>query len=130
MKNDLKDILNEKELQNNPFRVPENYFDTLSERIMQRIDEEESKNLNAQKAKKIRFFQLPTMRWAAAVACVAVVGATSLFYVSNKNNATIASQVTDTATIHQASIEGDYVMDAMDYAMFDNQDIYQLLAEE
>lgn len=129
MNNDFKDIFDNKELQNNPFKVPENYFDTLTERIMNRIPEENS-IANAEKQKKGRILSLRSLRWAAAIACFFVVGATSVFYVSNNGSSSLATNNADTMSLPILSADNDIVTEAADYTMLDNEDMYQLLAEE
>lgn len=52
----------------NPFRVPEHYFDDLTERVMNRVEEEEK----AKKKGFVRFFR-PYMGWVAVFVTVLVL---------------------------------------------------------
>lgn len=89
----------------NPFKVPEHYFDTLPGKVMNRI---------ARRRRRIVIF-----RWAAA-AMVAGIVATSAFMLqpSTAEQATVAE--TD---------NGKYIEDALEYTMIDNLDIASYLTE-
>lgn len=126
MNNDLKDILDNKELEKFPFKVPENYFDTLTERIMSNIPEEVAKETG----KRRNIFTLRPLRWAASIACVMVISATSMFYVTKHNSNSIAINTSDTVGMKSHTAQDDIMTEAAEYTMLDNQDIYMLLAEE
>ena len=117
----------------NPFKTPEGYFDTLSERIMARIDEEETKAAEekadtVQVAEVVSLKQKKTsvinyaIRWAvAAAACLALVfvGA-DYFSEENKSiaqNQTVAEEYDD-----------EYAEDMISYSMMDESDVYCYLA--
>lgn len=119
----------------NPFKTPEGYFDTLSDRIMARIDEEEAKTAeekteSAQVARVVSMKQKKssvisyTIRWAvAAAACLALVFiGVDYFGVENKtiaHNQTIAEEYDD-----------EYGEDMISYSMMDESDVYCYLAGE
>lgn len=124
MNNDLNDILDPKVVASNPFKVPKDYFSTLNSRIMDAIPEEQG-NTQLVVAKTIRFKQL---RWAAVITCLLVAGisiALQELRVSgvDETNAEIASQ-------YLSASDDDAITQAADYTMMDNQDVYQLLAED
>ena len=117
----------------NPFKTPEGYFDTLSERIMARIDEEETKTAE-KKAETVQVAEVVSLkqkktsvinyaiRWAvAAAACLALVfvGA-DYFREENKSiaqNQTVAEEYDD-----------EYAEDMISYSMMDESDVYCYLA--
>jgi len=117
----------------NPFKTPEGYFDTLSERIMARIDEEETKTAEekaetTQVAEVVSLKQKKTsvvsyaIRWAvAAAACLALVFVgVDYFGEENKSiaqNQTVAEEYDD-----------EYAEDMISYSMMDESDVYCYLA--
>ena len=117
----------------NPFKTPEGYFDTLSDRIMARIDEEEAKTTEkksetAQVAKVVSMKQKNAsvfkyaIRWAiAAAACLALVFVgVDYFGEGNKTiaqNQTVAEEYDD-----------EYAEDMISYSMMDESDVYCYLA--
>lgn len=117
----------------NPFKTPEGYFDTLSDRIMARIDEEEAKTTEkksetAQIAKVVSMKQKNAsvfkyaIRWAiAAAACLALVFVgVDYFGEENKTiaqNQTVAEEYDD-----------EYAEDMISYSMMDESDVYCYLA--
>ena len=107
--------LKERVGQKNPFRTPEGYFDQFTANIMAQLPERqpmESKSV----AKKVA---MPIRHWFYAAACVAALLVTAFsFHFHN------------TADNQQQAFSETYIDEAADYAMLDNTDIYQLLAEE
>ena len=71
-----QDIL---ENNNNPFAVPEGYFDTLQERIMNRIQDEE-KHL---KTKRRIFKMTPFRTLVAAAACILIIFTVATIYTKH-----------------------------------------------
>lgn len=96
----------------NPFRVPEGYFDSLAAEVMQKLPEQTS----ARRPLTVR------MRpWLAAAACLVGVLFTATIYLLSPDGATQAPVTTTSA-------EDTYVEDVADYVMADNYDIYACLA--
>lgn len=125
MNNDLNDIFDKKQLEGNPFKVPNGYFETLNSRIMENVAQYEK--LHGKKETiKAKHISMRPFRWAAACACVLVV-ATSAFIFSNKYN---ESQDVVATTQQYAAVSDDAFNQAADYTMLDNHDMYQMLAEE
>lgn len=93
-----------------PFMVPDGYFDTLTDRIMQNVPEAESS----------RRFILHPMRWAAVAACVAVMWS-AYVYVDG-----MSAVEADTVLIAdtESDVEEDY-----SYAIIGNGDILTYLDE-
>lgn len=123
MNNDLNDIFDKKQLEGNPFKVPNGYFETLNSRIMDNVAQYEK--LHGKKETiKAKHVSMHPLRWAAACACVLVVAA-SAFIFSNKYN-----ESQDVVATTQQYSSDDAFNQAADYTMLDNHDIYQMLAEE
>ena len=108
----------------NPFRVPEGYFDRLTADVMARLPERQSENPKEEKtARRIQLRR----SWlaAASVAVVAIVG--TLVYFNRLNPADTADkQVAAVA----APVSDSYIDEAADYLMIDHQDIYACLTSE
>ena len=125
MNNDLNNILDKKQLEQSPFRVPEGYFDTLNTRIMDKVAKQASaqKDEKPVKAKKVH---MHVLRWAAACACVLIVGASAVIYTFKDTD---TPEVPETAQQSITTSE-DAFNQAADYTMLDNHDMYMMLAEE
>lgn len=105
--------IKEKFGQQNPFRVPEGYFDQLTERVMNQLPESRHES---------RVVRLRSWFYAAAcVAALAVTGLTYHFHQQAEEQAMVASVDTNT--------DNTYIDEAADYAMLDNTEIYACLAE-
>ena len=112
--------LKERVGQENPFRTPEGYFDQFTANIMAqlpdkapRVDAESQQPV----AKKVA---MPFRHWFYAAACVAALVVTAVTFHFHEVD----------APQQQMAVSESYIDEAADYAMLDNMDIYQLLAEE
>lgn len=102
--------IQELEGKNNPFLVPEGYFENFNERLFDRLPQ-------TQKAKTVRLMPR-LLRYAAAV--VVVLGVGSALYWNHSQSAFLASnEVT----------QEEYYNDALDYIMVDNMEIAEYLTE-
>ena len=102
--------LRERVGQKNHFRTPDGYFDQFATRMMAQLPEQ---------APVARRISISARRWLYAAACVAalvVLGVSFLFHQEDQQQ--------------QVAVSESYIDEAVDYAMLDNADIYQLLAEE
>ena len=114
--------LKERVGQKNPFHTPEGYFDQFTANIMAQLPEQTShahRQVVDQHfvAKKVT---MPVRHWFYAAACVAALVATAFsFHFHEQADGQQQTVVSET-----------YMDEAADYAMLDNMDIYQLLAEE
>ncbi|MBR0049396.1 MAG: hypothetical protein IJP74_08785 [Prevotella sp.] len=106
----------------NAFRVPDGYFDTLTQRVMEQLPAEEPK------AKVIRpVFTARLKAMVAAAACVAAVVFGGVLLFNNTEHHDQLSAMAHSETVE----ESDYYFDeAADYAMMDNHDIYACLMSE
>lgn len=123
------EILDRPYRDNGAYRVPDEYFNTLGQRIMDSVDAaEKEKKTSATKHGKHVFRLTPRIRYAAA-ACLAglFIGAGALTYFahSDNNSATTAENASQ-----QTTVSDDYVKECMDYAMLDNNDVYMYLADQ
>lgn len=108
--------MTEKELEKkfgkqNPFTVPEGYFEMLNQEVMAKV-----RMTKKQKSAKTIWFK--AIAACAACVCVAVFVLSSLFN-QNVNQDIAKAQISDT-----------YVDDAVEYAMLDNGDLYAMMEEE
>jgi hypothetical protein len=110
----------------NPFKVPENYFETLAENIISQLPEESSAQVVKMSVwKKYRVHLL-------AAACVLSVLFSAGIYVSVKEN-TKEAQVFDKTRVEVAetTIEAEDAFDEMaDYVMIDKEDMYAYISGE
>ena len=106
----------------NPFRVPDGYFDTLASQVMARIDAE-AQEQPSKKAKVISMHRV--FYYAAAAVCALFVCATVYFSFNKEAEAVEQQQV---AVVDESA--DNYFDEAADYMMLDNQDIYACLASD
>lgn len=97
----------------NPFRVPDGYFDEFTARLMEQIPKDggQAKTLSLRS-------------WLYAAACIAVavvMGLTYYFQQPMEAQPSVASTETNT--------DNTYIDEVADYAMIDNAEIYACLAD-
>lgn len=120
-----ENYLKEKAGRENPFKVPEGYFDTFAEQLMAKLPEREADVVAIQKKPQR---QQRHVLWYAA-ACIAAVLLSSVIYISVPE--TSADSAEPAAGLHAYKSASDtYVEQAADYAMVDNSDIYAYLMSE
>jgi len=108
----------------NPFRVPEGYFDRLTADVMARLPECQSENPSERKPAR-RVLLRPLLA-AASVAVVALIGTLVYFNRLAPSN-TVDQQV---ATVSTVGVGDSYIDEAADYLMMDHQDIYACLTSD
>ena len=124
----INNILERPYVDNGSYTVPNGYFNTLHDRIMERVDKESlcSKNSTMTSTTKMEVFSMkPWFKYAAAACLIAAVSILGIgvFYHQNDKENHIAEQ-------QDAVITEQYYNDCMEYAMVDNDDIYTYLAEQ
>ncbi len=97
----------------NPFKVPEGYFDTLNERIMTSVDKSERRNTA----------WIRRICFTAAAACVAGI---LIFNAYNTENQLQSEEVMSDADI--LIYDETYQKDMLNYSLVDNDDVYSYLA--
>ena len=123
-----EEMIIEKVSKQNPFRVPEGYFDTLTSQIMAKVDESASTVVvplkENKKKKSAKVVWLRPILYAAASVCALFISVVA--YQSHSDSPTAAPVA---AVAEPQSM--DYSFDeAADYLMIDNQDIYACLSSE
>lgn len=105
-------FLEERMTKQNPFRVPEGYFESFADHVMEQLPPQQ------QKAK-----HMPLRPWMYAAACLLVAVFCVAVYFSRIDTAVTTSEMS------QMAVTDTYMEEAADYVMIDNTDIYACLAE-
>lgn len=95
----------------NPFRVPEGYFESFDERLFARLPQQ----------KQAKVVSLRRNLWRYAAAIVVVLGVGSALYWHRDSATTLAYS--------EEAAQEEYYNDALDYAMVDNSEIAAYLTE-
>lgn len=123
-----ENILKERFGKENPFKVPEGYFDHLTERIMENLPEQEIRVIDI-RSRQTLWQKLPLRKIAAAVAVVALLGAGSFWALQHEGDSKMVAH----AKQHEqkaVSSEDAAFNEMADYAMIDNETIYASLIAE
>lgn len=112
----------------NHFSVPEGYFESFTDQMMDLLPESEARVIEMRPA--TWWNRLPIKKVAAAVGVVLVIGAGSL-WVGNHTHSDKENTVSS-SSLHHSSTGSEYgTFDQMaDYTMMDNQTIYASLVGE
>ena len=107
----------------NPFRVPEGYFDSLASQVMSRVDAEGNKPQDMPMIEKMaKTVWLRPVLYAAASVCALFISVTVYQHFTE--------QTVENTTEQVAVYSEDSFDEAADYVMIDNQDIYACLTGE
>ncbi|MBQ6188499.1 MAG: hypothetical protein IJK49_11215 [Prevotella sp.] len=106
----------------NPFKVPQGYFDGLSAELMNKLPQKEPKTVKVTMTPRFTTKARPYF-YAAALAGIAVFTASLFFNRSTQDDARTA--YSGEQTIQQTSV---YEQQVDDYLMLDNEDIYAYVA--
>ena len=123
-----ENILKERFGKENPFKVPEVYFDHLTERIMENLPEQEVRVIDI-RSRQTLWQKLPLRKIAAAVAVVALLGGGSFWALQHEGDSKMVAH----AKQHEqkaVSSEDAAFNEMADYAMIDNETIYASLIAE
>ncbi|MBQ8969013.1 MAG: hypothetical protein IJ064_04700 [Bacteroidaceae bacterium] len=104
-------FLHELEGQTNPFRVPENYFESFEARLAERMPQTEPKRI-------VRFMP-HLLRYAAAM--LVMVGVSSALYWYHYEPKDIG--------LAEETSQEEYYNEELDYIMVDNMEIAEYLTE-
>ena len=112
----------------NPFRVPEGYFDTLSSQIMAKVEAEgvAPRDIKTAKEKRAKTLWLRPVLYAAASVCALFISVVA--YQSHSDQG-VAAPAQNVVANNQMMMD-EYFDEAADYVMLDNQDIYACLSSE
>ena len=123
-----ENILKERFGKQNPFKVPDGYFDHLTERIMENLPEQEVRVIDI-RSRQTLWQKLPLRKIAAAVAVTALLGGGTFWALQHEGN----SKVVAHAKHHEQKAVGSEEAafnEMADYAMIDNETIYASLIAE
>lgn len=123
-----ENILKERFGKENPFKVPDGYFDHLTERIMENLPEQEIRVIDI-RSRQTLWQKLPLRKIAAAVAVVALLGGGSFWALQHEGDSKMVAHVKK----HEqkaVSSEDAAFNEMADYAMIDNETIYASLMTE
>ncbi len=113
----------------NPFRVPQGYFEDFATKMMDSLPERNTETTSESNAGISGMKPEPKRRWlrplVAAAACVALVFGT-VSYLQRLDSDSAMQQGTTMDYLSETSFEDELA----DYAMLDNMDIYAYLADE
>ena len=123
-----ENILKERFGKQNPFKVPDGYFDHLTERIMENLPEQEIRVIDI-RSRQTLWQKLPLRKIAAAVAVVALLGGGSFWAWHHEGNSKGGAHVKQHEQKAVASEEAAF-NEMADYAMIDNETIYASLMTE
>lgn len=112
----------------NPFRVPEGYFDTLASQIMAKVEAEgvEARDIKTGREKRAKTVWLRPVLYAAASVCALFI---SVVAYQNYTEQGVAAPAQNVVANNQMMTD-DYFDEAADYVMLDNQDIYACLSSD
>lgn len=123
-----ENILKERFGKENPFKVPDGYFDHLTERIMENLPEQEIRVIDI-RSRQTLWQKLPLRKIAAAVAVVALLGGGSFWAWQHEANSKVVAHVKQHEQKAVTSEEAAF-NEMADYAMIDNETIYASLMTE
>lgn len=103
--------------QENPFKVPEGYFDSLTKRVMDNAIEHAIEE-------RPKFSIFVKISVCAVAACVAGL----VFFMIPTDDSVLVSNLTSETSEEMVVYDEDYQKDVMNYAMLDNDDVYAYLA--
>ena len=106
-----ENYLNQRIGRNNPFRVPEGYFEHFSSQMIEQLPE-----------RKVRSKQVFLRPWLYAAACCAAILLTVFTYNQQQSTFDDSQQTVVTA-------DNSFIEEAADYAMIDNMEIYACLSD-
>lgn len=123
-----ENILKERFGKENPFKVPDGYFDHLTERIMENLPEQEIRVIDI-RSRQTLWQKLPLRKIAAAVAITALLGGGTFWALQHEGDSKMAAHVKKHE--QKAVSNEDAAFNEMaDYAMIDNETIYASLMTE
>ena len=121
-----------------PFKLPDGYFDSLEMRVMSQIASENTKtSIEKQCSHKNRAIfnkRLCPLMIAASFVGIMLIGAVAMHFFKNERNEATAqrnnvSTHTTISTTKENSDNTEYLEEAAEYMMLDNDDVYAYLAD-
>lgn len=102
------------------FKVPENYFDTLTDRVMSKIPAEDTKVISINQGKKN---SMGWWKWSSIAACIAMVIVGTVFI--NKSTNSQSEEFTSGLAYVDEQSQEEMIME---YTMLDANDVYCYLS--
>ena len=123
-----ENILKERFGKQNPFKVPDGYFDHLTEKIMENLPEQEVRVIDI-RSRQTLWQKMPLRKIAAAVAVAALLGGGTFWALQHEGDSKMAAH---TKKHEQKTVSSDDAAfnEMADYAMIDNEAIYASLIAE
>ena len=121
-----------------PFKLPDGYFDSLEMRVMSQIASENTKkSIEKQCSHKngaIFYKRLRPLMIAASFVGIMLIGAVAMHFFKNERNEATAQRnnvltQTTISTTKENSDNTEYLEEAAEYMMLDNDDVYAYLAD-
>lgn len=124
--NDINDLRKE-----DVFRVPDNYFENLSGRIIQNTINDSGESSQTETNKSTSFFNRSRLIWGCvgAAACVALLFTVSQFTpgINNEETGNVLAKVENKKVTESADTESNEESYFTDYTLIDGQDVYAYL---
>lgn len=108
-------------IKKNPFKTPENYFDTLEDRIMERIRQEKQEPTIKKSSKVIQLLK-PAMGLAASLAVIGLLVYYPISYFSQKETA--QTPITETSSPESMDVY------SLDIALADDNSLISTIIDE
>lgn len=123
-----ENILKERFGKQNPFKVPDGYFDHLTEKIMENLPEQEVRVIDI-RSRQTLWQKMPLRKIAAAVAVAALLGGGTFWALQHEGD---SKMVAHAKKLEQKTVSSDDAAfnEMADYAMIDNEAIYASLIAE
>ena len=113
------------------FRVPDNYFENLSGRIIQNTINDSGESSQTETNKSTSFFNRNRLIWGCvgAAACAALLFAVSQFTtgINNEETGNVLAKVENKKVTEYADTESNEESYFTDYTLIDGQDVYAYL---
>lgn len=106
----------------NPFRVPDNYFEQFTSRIMEQLPEHQTGENEVREPS--RWQRLRPFLYMAAMFCLLLTGGKWLQFYTEHQQATETTEQTA-----QSTEEYNYMDDMINYAMIDEELVYSYLTD-
>lgn len=122
-----EDLIRKKYGSENPFKVPEGYFEQFTANLMNALPEKQTEHVLIPQNRPRRM-QTRIIRYMAAASVCGIMLAGTFYLKSAQQQSQHAVAVSE-QTANDVELEDIYIEDILDYAMVSNQDIALYLTE-
>lgn len=123
-----ENILKERVGKQNPFKVPDGYFEHLTERIMENLPEQEVPVIDI-RSRQTLWQKMPLRKIAAAIAVAALLGGGTFWALQHEGDSKMLAHAKK-HELKTVSSDDAAFNEMADYAMIDNETIYASLMAE